>query len=292
MHRIMPKGFEIASVSAMRKGSHQGFAQVVDMGIDRRSVQKVLYAVPNRSAVHAGPSGEQLHVGLFEGSDIIVAEPATLQPHAVDHSDFGTCSSSRYDDDKGRHIGRHARHAADKGMPSDGDKMVHGAVPTHVDMVFNMDVSGELRVVGDDAVASDPTIMSDVCAHEEQVVVCDLGDSAAVGRAGMHRHHLAEHVAFPDDQPRPLALILEVLRLRTQDSLGVHFALLAQQGYSDDGGLMVQPATIAQHNVGTDDAVRADLDVAPDPGARIDNRCGVDDIGQRASPATNQLITQ
>lgn len=288
MHRIMPKGFEVATVSAMGKGSHQGFAQVVHMVIDRRGVQQGLHSVSNGRAVHASPSGEQFHVGLFEGSDILVAETAALKPHAVNHSNFGACSSSRHDDDKGRHVSRHARHAADKGMSSNGDEMVHGAVPAQVDMVFNMNVSGELRVVSNDAVASDPTIMSDVDAHEEQVVVCDLGDSAAVARAGMHRHHLAEHVAFPDDQPRPLALIFEILRLRTQDSLWEHLAFLAQEGFPDDSGLVVQPATIAQHNVRSDDAIRADLDVAPDPGARIDNGCRVDVIWQRASPATNQ----
>ena len=96
-------------------------------------------------------------------------------------------------------------------MSPNGDEVVYGAVTAHVDVVFQVDVPGELHVVRDDAVVSDAAIVGDMDPDEKQVPVADGGHTAAVARAGVGRHHFAEYVFFTDLEPRLLTGILDVL---------------------------------------------------------------------------------
>ena len=59
---------------------------------------------------------------------------------------------------------------------------------------------------------ADVAVVRDVRVGHEHVVVADFRDAAAARGAAMDRHELPEHVVVADDQPRRLAVILQVLR--------------------------------------------------------------------------------
>ena len=210
-------------------------------------------------------------MGGLECGDIVFRIAAALQAHAVDHARFGATAACSDHHHERRNIGRNACHAADKRMSPDGDEVVYGAVAAHVDVVFQVDVPGELHIVRNNATVSDAAIVGHMDPDEKQVPIADGGHTAAVARAGVGRDHFAENVFLTDIEPRLLSGILDVLRRGSQDSLRENLASFAERCVTIDGYLVVDFATISKDHVGTDHGIGSDLYVLADLGAGLDD---------------------
>src|SRR6185503_18372718 len=107
--------------------------------------------------------------------------------------------------------------------------------------------------------------------HEESAVA-DLGDPAAVLGADIHRHALADIAVGAHHQPGRAAAKSHRLRRRTERGERIDDGARADGGVAGDVDMGDKPATVRDHDVAADDAIRPDRYVLPDNGPRLDLR--------------------
>src|SRR5207249_11958532 len=84
------------------------------------------------------------------------------------------------------------------------------------DLVFDRHVAGHLDAVGEDDVVPDDAIVGDVDVRHDEAALADRG-LARRGGAAVDRAVLADDRAVADLDPGLLALVLEILRIVTDD---------------------------------------------------------------------------
>jgi hypothetical protein len=84
---------------------------------------------------------------------------------------------------------------------------------------------------------------------------------------------LSEGVVIAHFEPGRLAFVFQVLRLLADGAIGIEFVPFANPRRSHDGDMMLEPAAIAKHHAGSNDAIWSDVDVS------ADLRGGIDDGG-------------
>src|SRR5207253_5243946 len=102
--------------------------------------------------------------------------------------------------------------AADYGVRADAHEMMYRTQRADIGPVFDRDMSAERSGVRHDDVAADLAIMRDVRIGHDQVVIADLREAAALRRATIDRHELANLVVVADFKARALARVGNVLR--------------------------------------------------------------------------------
>ena len=131
-------------------------------------------------------------------------------------------------------------------------------------------VPGQQRAVGDDDVAAQLAIVSDVAASHEEVVVADGGDAFLLFGGAVDRHAFANDVVVADDDFRVAAAVGDVLRLAAEDHVRIDVIVAADRHVAHHGDVVFQSRAAADAGFRPDDAVRADLDVIVDFGAGVD----------------------
>jgi hypothetical protein len=112
---------------------------------------------------------------------------------------------------------------------------------------------------------------------EEVVVAAD--DRLVIRRGGtMHGAKLTEGVVVPHFEPRWFAAVFEVLRLLTNGAVGVEFVPFSDPRRPHDRHMMLKPAAIPEHDIGSDDAIRADVAIRADLGGWINDGGGMDGV--------------
>lgn len=135
----------------------------------------------------------------------------------------------------------------------------------------------------------DYAIMRDVDVAEEVIVTAD--PRFVVRRCGtVDGAKLTKGVVIAHFEPCGLSLIFQILRLLTDTAIGVKFIPFPDAGRAHDGDVMLEPATISEHDVCTDDAVWADVAVCADLGARINNSGGMNHRGKELKRCVTEAL--
>jgi hypothetical protein len=129
---------------------------------------------------------------------------------------------------------------------------------------FNVDMSGESSVTGDDDAIAKLTVMSDVSIGHEKTVSTHPCHTAIVGTP-MNGCELPNDTLIADLSKALSAFELQVLRLSAQNRSLTHRDLTSQQQSPFENSVGTDTATVPNddawlnHDVGTDRYLRPDL---------------------------------
>src|SRR5512145_2210372 len=104
------------------------------------------------------------------------------------------------------------RHTADHRVMTDAHDLVHPTEAADDDVIPDLDVAAERRVVGHHDADADRAIVRDVRADHEQSAAADPRYAAAADRSGIHGDVLANDVIWADLEPGRFASVFEILR--------------------------------------------------------------------------------
>src|SRR4030095_11243605 len=144
--------------------------------------------------------------------------------------------------------------------------------PTHDREILDHDVAAERGAVGDDVTIAEEAIMGDVALHHQEILIAHPGHHAAGRGPWIERNILADRVAIADQKLARFALIFEIVRHGTDTREGKYHIAFAERGATGNDRVRVNSTAFADPHAGADDAIRTDLDITVDLGARIDNR--------------------
>ncbi len=166
-----------------------------------------------------------------------------------------------------------SRHAADVAVGADRDERMHADATGDVDERLHVNVAAEHRVVGHEDPVTEDAIVGDVNVDHQVVVRADASDTLFLITAAMYCDCLAEHVVIADLDPGGLPLVR------------VHPGVHRRSPRTDERRYSLAECRVAQHasmgdqarapadlHVGTDHAVRPDLDIVGDVGTGVDAR--------------------
>ena len=173
-------------------------------------------------------------------------------------------------------------------MAADAAELVNAGVRADRGVIIDADMAAERGAIAEDGVTAQVTVVGDVHVRHEQVAVPDRGLATATRGATIDRDELAERVALADDEPRPLALVLQILRRQADRGHREDHRLVPDRGLTvdDDGG--ADHAAGADRDIGTNRAVRTDDRPLADPRRWVDARARVD-LARMALDANHQL---
>src|SRR5580658_3800436 len=99
-------------------------------------------------------------------------------------------------------------------------------------------------------------------------MVANPGHHATPGGAGVHRHVLADRIVSADFQRRWLALVFQVLRLVSNGGEREDARALTDGRAAINRDMRQEPHSLSEHGMLANHAIRADDDIAGEPGAR------------------------
>ena len=128
---------------------------------------------------------------------------------------------------------------------------------------------GQHRVVDDDHVIADPTIVRDMGVDHDQIAIADRGRDFG-SQATMDGGVFADHIAAADDQSADFVAGTQVLGTSAQHGTLADFIVTSQPGirFNDDSGR--QSTAVADLDSVLDDAERADRNTAAELGVAAD----------------------
>ncbi len=138
-------------------------------------------------------------------------------------------------------------------------------------IIAHLDMTGEGGAVGHDDMIADDTVMGNMGICHEQIVAADNGLPGAVAGAAMHGDRLADGVAVTDLQGRFLSLELEILRRCAYRRELVDPVLFPDFGPIANDHVRRNDRPVTYRRAFTNDRIRADLDVFPDFGTRMND---------------------
>ena len=100
---------------------------------------------------------------------------------------------------------------------------------------------------------------------------------AITGR-GMHRRMFPEHIIRTDVEITLTTVKLQILCLQANTGEWIKFVTRPDGRQSVQHHVRMQPATLAERDVGTDNAIRSDFAICANLGPRIDNGCWMDHL--------------
>ena len=202
---------------------------------------------------------EDFRNGKTQVVDRLRRKSAAFQSDDVDAFQISERNQRKRND-----VARDAAHAADHRVRSDARKLMHRGQSADDDVVADLDVSRQRRVVRHDHVAADVAVVRDVRADHEQPVVADDRDVSAVGRSRLHRRVFADRIVFADDQLALFILVLQVLVFAADRRERTDFRVFADRRVAADPDVGHQLHAVFQFDLRTDDAVRTDFDAVAD----------------------------
>ena len=114
--------------------------------------------------------------------------------------------------------------------------------------------------------------MGDVALHHQEILIPHPGHHAAACGPRIERNILAYRVTIADQKLARFALIFEILRRVTDSRERKYHVAFAERGAPGNDRVRMNSTPFADPHAGADDAIRTDLNIAVDLGARIDNR--------------------
>src|SRR5262245_58074935 len=239
---------------------------------DQRIPRELLFDPLEPIAEDALPE-EQGVIGAAQTVDVGPRKAAPAHPDHIKPVEHGALADGEAKRDD---IGSHSADARDHGALADPYELVDGGGPAEDNPVAQRDVTTQNRVVGQDHVITDVTVVADMGADHEETAVADAGDATAVLGAGVHRHVLADIATGADLEPRGSAAILGRLRRRAERRVWIDLTAWPNRGVagqvdmSDKDAALADADIRADHAIGADHRLRPDRRSAGDASGRID----------------------
>src|SRR3990172_2955040 len=161
----------------------------------------------------------------------------------------------------------HAGHA----MRADATILMNQGEASEKSIVADMHMPGETRCIRENCSLSDAAVMRDMTVGHDEIVVTDDRLPAALDSPAIQRTVLAYGIAIADGEARGLALVADML-WRVAERTKLKYTILTSDA-----------SRTVNHDVRTDPAAGADVDVGPDDRicadrhTRIQPRAGIDD---------------
>src|SRR5262245_26372460 len=177
---------------------------------------------------------------------------------------------------KRNEVSRYPADPGDHRTLADPHKLVDGGTPTENNPVPQCDVTTENRIVGQDNVVADVTVVADMRADHEEAAVAHACDAATVLGPQIHGDMLADIAVGADLESRRSAAILDRLRRRAERSERIDLAAWADCGVTghmhmgDEGAVLANGDVRADHAIGADGDLRPDRRTIGDAGGWID----------------------
>ncbi len=147
---------------------------------------------------------------------------------------------------------------------------MHGGKARDNSVVAQLTVPCNARVATDDAVVADLAVVTAVGVDEEIVVTADDGFCFVCGRA-VDVAILAEDIVIAYLEVGRLALVLEILRAKTDDGEGVELIAHAEGRRTIEYDMIMQYTAFCQLYMSSNDTVGANLYIVSDFGLGINN---------------------
>src|SRR5690554_4852060 len=173
------------------------------------------------------------------------------QPFEIDAVGARTVAARHH---VGRNILQHHRTGAAHDMGTDMAELMYCRKTAQNGMITHMHMPGQRRIVGQDHMVTDDTVMCHVRIGHQQIVTADSGNAGILYRTAMDGDTLTDDVVVTDLQKGWLALELFVLTVFT------HSGELKNPVTGPDTGRPLD------HDMGFDAGTRPDLHVRADQG--------------------------
>src|SRR6478672_11968777 len=281
------------ATSAIRTGAVTGSAQqrplaAVDEVQQCANVRAVLGQrgqLPTRIS-EVGAGHIQRAIRPLDGSDALDIEAAAFEAFAVDGARVAVAVLRHQHE--GWNVAVDHRAHTDERMRADPAELMHADEAAEDDVVADLDMPGERRIVRKHAVAADLAVVRDVHVGQQPVVVADSRRATAVVGAAADGDEFADRVAVADHEVGPFTGEFLVLRIATDGREAMDPVVAADRRWTGDAAMRADLSPVRDAHVGPDDAEGADADAMADVRAGIDHGAGMD-AGLRASHA--QLFT-
>src|SRR5262249_30181017 len=229
-------------------------------------------------------SGAEKHrlIGLAQPMDFSLARAPSTHTDDIEADQIGkrTLHEAKWDD-----IGTNPAQTHHHRAFADADELTHGCLAAEHGEVADRHVAAQHHVVGKDHIAADLAIMADVRPHHQPAAIPDFGDAAIVLCPGVDGDTFADIAIGADHELGRTAAVPDGLRRGAERGEWVQNGARANRGVAGDVNVGQESATVAEFNVGADDAIRPDRHVLPDHRARLDAG-GWIDRGHRRPHAT------
>ncbi len=137
--------------------------------------------------------------------------------------------------------------------------------------IVNVHVASQCRVVDQDAMVADHTVMADVRIGHDQVVVTQGGFGTILHSATVNGHAFTDDVVITDYQACFFTLVLHVRGVFAYRGKLVDAIVFANAGRTFEDHVWPDDSPLADFNTCADDRPRADLNVGGQNGRRIDD---------------------
>src|ERR1700704_3855000 len=214
--------------------------------------------------------------------DVGFGEAAPVHADDVESHQIGKRTLDKTERD---HIGAHPAQAHDHRAFADAHELAHRGLAAEYDKVADSHVAAQHNVIGEGHVVTDHAVVSDMRTHHQKTAISYFGDAAAVLSSRVHGDTLADVAIGADHQPRRAAAVFDGLRWRSERGKRIKHCSGSDHGVASDMNVSHQPTAVADHRVGSQDAIRPDRHVLPDRRARLDARGWIDHDRSHATMA-------
>jgi hypothetical protein len=204
-------------------------------------------------------------VCTLDRSDRRLGNSGSSHPDQVDRADFRIVASAS--EHERRDVGGNSAAAADKGKLADRREVMHDAVARHDRSIMDVNVPAEQHAIDQKRVVEDMAVVSDVRVRHQHVAVADAGPMVFLLGSATDSDAFAKEVVVADfDSGVGIGSEADILRLATDHTVRPEPVSLADNDFALHNDIAVKRRAVADRDVGTNDAERADFDIVADPG--------------------------
>jgi hypothetical protein len=204
-------------------------------------------------------------------ADAVFGETAALEAGGVQSIGVGVAGGDGFG--KGQHVAGDSGAAANEGVGTDANKMVHRAKRAHRGPFFHDDMASQSCGVGEDNVVADHAVMGHVGVGHDQGVIADAGEASTLGGAAIDGDKFADGVIVADFKARRFAFVTQVLRGESDRRKRKKAIARANRCGPFDGDMRDEFATFAEFDI------CANCAIGPNFAGGVNLRAGFDDCG-------------
>jgi hypothetical protein len=150
-------------------------------------------------------------------------------------------------------------------MGPDTAPLLDRGKPAKHHMIANFGVAAQRRIIGENDIIANNTVMRNMSPGKEQTIITNDGFHCVNGGAWMHRDMLSDNAVGPDAQPRGLVVVTRMLWWTAQNGKREDFSTRADTRVAVNDDMAVKPNTIVKDDIAPDDRIGADRDIPPNP---------------------------
>ena len=158
-------------------------------------------------------------------------------------------------------------------MRTDFHKLMHATHPSDNRPVLNLHMTSKLCITRQNGVITHAAIMRQMNIAHDPVVITNAGDAFVLRRAQMKTTKLTNRIAITNHQTRRFPCIFFILRHAAQQNVMADVIAHTNRSVPFNHRMRTDFRPVANHDVWTDDTVRANADAFAQLGFRINDCC-------------------